>query len=361
VPLDNVLGSLPVLSLAAGLVGGGVVARLTIPIARARGVLDLPGKLKCHNQPTPRLGGVGIVIGMTLGVLLSTSALSGTVAFLVGGLLVALTGLVDDIHGLSPGLKVAGVVVGGLSFLLLSWPGLAPRSLSLTSQLLAFVGLTLTICYLVNSFNLLDGMDGLAAGVAAIAAAFLSVMAYLQASQELLTLAWSLGGACLGFLFLNLPPARTFMGDVGSLFLGFAVSSIAVELNCRLPLSIPRLVGTGLVLAVPIADTLFSIVRRLARRHGVFSGDRLHLYDAIFHRTESVWGTLLAMWGLSAVLGLLGIAASLVSPIVSLAIAAAGGLGLLFLGTSLGSLVLPRARGGLDRFSESTHVREGEG
>lgn len=360
-PLDNgVLGSLPLLSLAAGLAGGGVVTRLTIPIARARGVLDLPGKLKSHNQPTPRLGGVGIVIGTILGVLLTTSAGPATAAFLVGGLLVALTGMVDDIRGLAPGLKLAGVVVGALSFLLLAWPGLAPRALSLTSQLLAFAGLTLTICYLVNSFNLLDGMDGLAAGVAAIAGAFLSVLAYLQASQELVTLAWSLGGACLGFLLLNLPPARTFMGDVGSLFLGFAVSSIAVELNCRLPLSIPRLVGTGLILAVPIADTLFSILRRLATRHDVFSGDRLHLYDTIFHRTESVWRTLPAVWGLSAVLGLLGIVASLVSPIMSLAIGAAGGLGLLFLGASLGSLVLPRARG-LDRLSESTHVRQGEG
>jgi UDP-GlcNAc:undecaprenyl-phosphate GlcNAc-1-phosphate transferase len=249
-------------------------------IASRLGAMDVPGELAIHSRPLPRTGGLAMLVAFLAAV--TYAWWSGTIAIgqssvlwglVAGGVLIALAGLLDDLRQISPLLKfllqfLAASVAMGL--------GVQVRFLPL-----AGVGLALTLLYLVgsaNALNLLDGMDGLAGGVAFIAALSFGLVAAVRGNGLVAALALALGGAVLGFLPFNLPQARLFMGDTGSLFLGFTLAALGALLTDR-PYS-PLCFAVPLtVLGVLILDTALAMARRFRRQDDVFSGDREHTYD----------------------------------------------------------------------------------
>ena len=259
-------------------------------VQRRRAFVDIPNDRSSHAAPTPRGGGVGIVAAVGVGACVwllmqpsSDIAPSALAGLFFGALIVAATGLVDDMRRVSAVFKLAGqalaaaiAVAFGLSFERLYVPGLGMVALGPVGPIATFLWLVA----MTNAYNFMDGLDGIAGGVAVIAAAFLAVIAVAAGAGTLAGLAAVLSAASLGFLVFNLPPARVFMGDVGSQFLGFAFAALAVLLA-------QSDASGGLVYVVPILlihfifDTVFTFIRRLARRENVVSAHRSHLYQRL--------------------------------------------------------------------------------
>jgi len=276
-------------------VAGRVAARL--------GAMDVPGELSIHTRPIPRTGGLAILGGFVAAMagawwrgLLPGGHSQVWMGILMGCTVIAIVGLLDDVRHISPILKFLGqflaasIAIGmGVQIHFLPWHG---------------VGLTLTLLCLVggcNAINLLDGMDGLAGGVSFIAALALGLMGLMEGYLPVVLLAGALAGATLGFLPFNFPRARIFMGDTGSLFLGFALSCVMILFSntSSNPL---YFAASLLVLGVPVLDTALALLRRFLLRRHLFSGDRDHVYDILARRMESR-AVVLTIWAITALLG----------------------------------------------------------
>ncbi len=301
------------LLLAFGLVflGTPLVKKLAYKIK----ALDQPAQRKVHHQPMPRLGGLAICLGFWLTVLLTTEMNSGLYGLLGGGLLITLVGIIDDIKGVTARQKLAVQIVAacivmyaGVRVDFVTHPVKGVISLSYWSYpltLLWIIGIT-------NAVNLIDGLDGLAAGVSAIAAVTLGVIAYLETSQQTAMLAFILAASIFGFLKYNFHPAQIFMGDTGSLFLGFNLSVLAI-IGLTKSATIISLFLPVVILGVPILDTLFAIVRRYFGGKPIFSADKEHLHHRLLRLGLSHEHTVLAMYGVSVVLSFSAIIMALVT------------------------------------------------
>lgn len=247
-------------ALAVSLVGTPFARRLAIRI----GLVDQPAARKVHRVPVPLMGGVAIWLALVAALMLFTDRfnLPQLGAILLGGTIVAVTGLVDDRVGLSPYLKLGGQLVATIPLLV---AGVRVESATPWPE----VNLALTVLWVVgvtNAVNLLDNMDGLAAGVAAIASGFFLVLAAASGQFLVASLSAAVAGACLGFLRFNfLAPARIFMGDAGSLLLGFLLAAIGIKLRFENDPAVTVLIPL-LVLGVPIFDTTLVTLSRLRRK-----------------------------------------------------------------------------------------------
>ena len=255
-----------------------VVTPLVLRLALHREVLDAPGDRKVQDSPVPYLGGLAIVAGFSA-MVFAAAALSRNGSVLVDlgvllgtGLVLALMGLADDLRGgLSPLLRLlveigAGVVVyQSSSGALLGGP--------------AWVDLTVTVLWVVgitNAFNLLDNMDGLSAGIAAIAAASFCLLAAVHGQYLVAGLAAATAGCAAGFLRHNFHPARIYMGDAGSLFLGYLLAVLGLKITLLgTPATVAAFVPI-LVLGVPILDTTLVTWQRLTHRRSPLQGGRDH-------------------------------------------------------------------------------------
>ncbi len=272
---------------------------LVIRLADRKGWYDLPNGRKVHTSPLPRLGGVGIfaalLVALLVGVALSTPR-GGTEVFgfdrrllfvLAGFLLIFATGLVDDFRNLRAPLKfllqvVAGALVtlGGFTINDLGLPGLAPLHLG-------WVAWPLTVLWLVglsNAMNLVDGVDGFAGAITAAAAAALGATALAQGRFGAALVACCLLGAAVGFLVYNVPPARIFMGDSGSLLLGFVLATLPLLRGSGQPDGITLtldLAATVAVLGLPVLDTATAIVRRIRAGLPIHHPDKHHLHHKL--------------------------------------------------------------------------------
>jgi len=292
-----------------------IAAAVTFAVARRRFLMDVPNARSSHAAPVPRSGGLGIVTATILGVVVlgldGHPALlrdSGFFAVLIGGLIAAAGGLADDIRTRSFVFKfavqlvAAGLTIAmGLALDTLYVPGLGPVHLGMFGPLITLlwmVGLT-------NAYNFMDGIDGLAGGTAVIAAVFLTLAALLIKEFNEAALASTLAAASLGFVIFNLPPARVFMGDVGSQFVGFAFAALGVVVARDDP------TGT-LAFLVPlllfhfIFDTLVTAGRRWWRGEKVTQAHRSHLYQrltppgASHGRTTAFLSTIAVLQGVGA-------------------------------------------------------------
>lgn len=309
------------------LLGGAVALILSIllaPLARGMGwrlgILDRPNSLSIHAVPVPRTGGVAVFLGMAGGVL-AASLLGAELAFgpllavvsCVG--LVSLIGLADDAYGLAPRIKlVLSLGVALLAFVAGLQMGTFPVPLSLPLTLLILVGAA-------HAMNLLDGMNGLAAGVGAIAALFLGALAWVQGALGAALLAGCLAGACGGFLPYNARRASLFLGDSGSLVLGFTLAALAITLSAE-PGALRWPLAAGLALGLPALDMALAVARRVSRRQGLFAGDREHIYDLVHRQGMGTGKVVLVMYGLALLFGLSGLAAAALPLWASLALAA---------------------------------------
>lgn len=263
-----------------------LLAVAIVPLVRQicirRRLYDSPGPLKIHCRPVPRLGGVAIAL--SLGITLALASRGGTSArlpwqFVVALAMIWLTGLIDDLRGLSPAIRVVAQIAGAA----LLWQG-GWRLPWLNSGAASLATLALFVVAFVNAFNFLDGADGVAAGVASLVALAYLLHAGAASSVFASSLAAAFAGVCLGFIVYNVPPATIFMGDSGSTVLGFTVASLSLDFYHANPPSAPNAVFPLVVAALPLLDATLAVVRRLQNRKSPFYGDRSHFYDLLLQR-----------------------------------------------------------------------------
>ncbi len=258
-----------------------------IGFSRKRKLLDVPNKRSSHRVPKPRLGGVAIVTAFyaTVATLYAlgydpfpTNRLAA--GFLAGGGLLALMGIVDDLHHLNALLKLL-LQVAAASAVVASGGVLSELRLPLIGLLeLGWISVPVTVLWIVaiiNFYNFIDGLDGLAAGVGMIAALFLVLIGTFTVSSSLTMIYLVLAGSCLGFLRYNFPPARIFMGDTGSTFIGYSFAVLAVIGSGA---GVPVFV-TVLLLAGVVGDAALTLIKRVIARERIFVPHRTHYYQRL--------------------------------------------------------------------------------
>jgi len=297
--------SVTIVALMTSLLAGRVATRLGPRL----GAMDRPKPLSIHSIPTPRTGGLAVVFGFLVAVgcaLLFAPGLSANdrttlLGLVIAGVVVASIGLLDDMGRIPTGVEVSALLLPALLVVLLGLKvGFLP---------LAYVSIPLTFFYLVggvSAMNLVDGMNGLAGGVAAIACPFLILLGVGQGDPVGTVLSLALLGAVVGFLPHNFPRANVFLGDNGSLFLGFMLAILAIRVSSQ-PYHLGSFLAPILILGVPVGDTFLAILRRIFNRGKVLSGDRRHTYDLLRARGLGDVATVLVMWGIAALGGLVGL------------------------------------------------------
>ena len=260
---------------------------LTIPfsswLGSRVGAIDLPGEIKIHSQPIPRLGGLGILLTfvLSLGGLLVIMDVSVPVYRQLGVLFallfcLAIIGFLDDLRNLTPWLRF--VVEGIIGVLLV---------LSVVGTEISWIVLVVAwfwVVGLVNAYNFLDGMDGLAGSVATVNLLALATMLLISGNEFLAIVASTLALATCGFLRYNWPPATIFMGDIGSLCLGFVISALSLVLVVNENFSANAIVAVTLAAILPLGDLIATVFRRFINGKSLFQGDRGHFYDLLVDR-----------------------------------------------------------------------------
>ena len=290
-------------AFAGSLILSFILTPLFKKIAIRYDILDKPTPLKNHTIPVPYLGGGAIFLAFFLSVLLWGIAKTGyskeLFSIILGGGIIVLLGLVDDIRKLSPWTKFFVQLIASLVLIL--------NGMKLTIQVLpAFLNLTLTVLWVIgitNAFNIIDVMDGLSAGVAFIASGIFFIIALMTGNMAVGIMSASLCGATFGFLRYNFKPAQIFMGDMGSGFLGFIISAIAIQESYTTTNYI-ALFSPLLILAVPIYDTLLVIYMRIKKGRPVFKGSRDHFALRLVALGLNERKTVLVTYGISLILGI---------------------------------------------------------
>ena len=231
-------------------------------LAPRLGLVDQPNSRKLHVSPTPLMGGVAMYGGIILALLIFQESfrVDQLVSILIGATWMSFLGVWDDRWGIAPLIKLAGQVVGAL-FLVLN--GIQVDFLP--GEVLDVIVTVVWVVGITNAINLLDNMDGLSGGIVATAAAYFLLMAVMSGQYLVGALAAALLGGCLGFLIYNFNPASIFMGDTGSLFLGFLLAALAIKLRFPANRAIVTWMVPVMALGVPILDTSLVFVSRLRR------------------------------------------------------------------------------------------------
>jgi UDP-GlcNAc:undecaprenyl-phosphate/decaprenyl-phosphate GlcNAc-1-phosphate transferase len=322
----------------------GAVALLTplVRLASRRfGAIDQPSDRKVHPRPTPTLGGVGLLLGVVVGLAVAwfvpvfrplfrrSSDLQGTLA---GGVVICVIGAIDDVRNLSVPSKVAGQVLAagvlilfGVELLFFWFP--FGQGIVIVGSDLAVPLTVVWVLILVNAVNLIDGLDGLAAGIVAIGAVSFFIWTYASPSPFTGTISTAAllsaitAGVCVGFLPWNFHQARIFMGDSGSMLLGLLLASATISgvghnlapsggdlAAFAIPVAIP-----AIVLAVPLLDVALAIFRRLRRGRPVFAPDKEHIHHQLQEIGHTHRRTVLIMYLWSVLLAGSGLAVSFIN------------------------------------------------
>jgi UDP-GlcNAc:undecaprenyl-phosphate GlcNAc-1-phosphate transferase len=256
--------------------------------ARILGVVDEPGDTRrLHVRPVPRLGGIALLLGIFVPALAFLPLDGPYRGILLGAAVATTVGAIDDFRGLpwwgklAGQLAAGGIAIGfGVNVDRFTFPGFGSQELP---DWFSGPATLVWIVAIMNMVNFLDGMDGLAAGICAIAGSTFAVIGLSLGSADAALLAAIVAGACFGFLHHNFYPARIFMGDSGALLLGFLLATLAVEGLVKTA-ALATLVLPLIVLAIPIIDTSFVFVKRMKYRRPIYAADRAHLH----HRFLSI-------------------------------------------------------------------------
>jgi len=280
----------------------GIVVLLTPAVggmARLLGAVDNPDERRLNRRPIPRLGGLAIFLGILVPALAFLDLSGESRGVLLGAAVATVVGAVDDFRGLTPPVKLGGQLVAasippafGVWIDHFTFPFLGVVDLP------AWVGVPLSMLFIVavmNMVNFLDGLDGLAAGVCAIAGTTYAVLALSLGKADPAILSAVVAGSCLGFLRHNFFPARIFMGDSGALCLGFILASVSIQGLLKTASTVVLLLPL-LVLAVPIIDTSFVVAKRLKHGQPVYGADRSHLHHRFLNIGFSQRRAALTMW-----------------------------------------------------------------
>ena len=275
------------------------------------GAIDVPDhKRHIHDHPIPRMGGLAIFFGFLLSVLLFADITTEVRGILLGAIVIVATGALDDVLNLKPGTKflvqiIAAViaVAHGVVIRVMMNPNVFSKS---ESVLLGWLAVPITILWIVgitNSVNLIDGLDGLAVGVSTISCITILVVALRVAEPNVAIIVAALAGACIGFMPYNLNPAKIFMGDTGSLLLGYVLSTVSV-LGLFKFYTVVTFVVPVLALAVPLSDTVFAFVRRIVHGQSPFQADRGHFHHKLMDLGLNQKQAVAILYAVSAALGL---------------------------------------------------------
>ena len=267
------------------------------------GAMDIPDARKVHKKPIPRLGGLGIYCGFLLGYILFGEMSTKMNAILIGSFIIIITGIFDDIKPMPAKIKflfqlIAAAVVAFYGQILLK--DLSAFGLSFHFGNFSYLITILFIVGIINCINLIDGLDGLAAGLSSIYFITIGIVIVFWKNSFGLdaVITFIMLGSTLGFLCHNFNPAKIFMGDTGSMFLGYMIAIIAL-LGFKNVTMTTLLVPIGL-LVVPIMDTLFAIVRRIVNHHPISMPDKCHLHHQLLNLGLSHRNVVLVIYLLDA-------------------------------------------------------------
>ena len=308
-------GLLVIFAFIVALIISYAATPLTIRLAFKINALDVPNDTRrMHKKPTPRIGGIAIVYGFLISIFCFSSFAhdgklnTSLIGILLGAVIIAVLGFLDDLKPKRAILKF------GIQIIAAAIPVfLGVRVIAITNPFtdlmirvpdwISYGGSILWIVGVTNAVNLIDGLDGLAAGVSSIAAVALLAILLMQhnINATMMVLTAALAGACFGFLPFNFNPAKTFMGDVGATFLGFTLGCISIQgpFKTYVSFMIPFL-----IIGLPIFDTVFAILRRLAKGQGIMTPDRGHMHHRLIDSGFSHKTTVIILYTLSAVLAI---------------------------------------------------------
>ncbi|MBQ6860118.1 MAG: UDP-N-acetylglucosamine 2-epimerase (non-hydrolyzing) [Clostridia bacterium] len=295
-----------------------IVAPLMIKFAFKVGAVDVPkDERKIHSKPMPRIGGLSFIFGFFVAIIFSLLTVEfdtsvNLFGFFVGAGIVAAVGFLDDIYHIKPWQKLLGqvvaailVIISGLRICYINIPFFSTiyglnDALSVIITFFWIIGVT-------NALNLIDGLDGLATGVSAIATLALTIVFILNGSGELpIIITAALLGGLIGFLPYNFNPAKTFMGDTGSNFLGFTLATVSM-IGMAKTYTLMAIIIPVVILGLPIFDTLFAICRRVLHHKSIMEADRGHVHHKLIDAGLSQKQAVLVLYGVTALLGILAV------------------------------------------------------
>lgn len=305
-------------ALAISIAVAFATAPLSIKIAQKLGVIDKPKDARrVHKNPTPRFGGMAIFLGSMAAMLIPAGMNNKIVVAMAGGLLMYLLGITDDILDIKPIVKflgqliiASGVYAFGVRISFISnYFGMTPNGSNANVILSEGVAYAITVLWIVgitNAVNLMDGLDGLAAGSVAIMSLCLAYIAYIHGmrlgSMPVCIALVAVAGGCIGFLPYNFSPAKTFMGDGGALYLGYMIAVLSVISPLKRATVVGALIPM-LTLAVPIFDTLFAMLRRMLRHESIMKADKGHLHHHLMAAGFGQRRSVLIMYGIVGIMG----------------------------------------------------------
>ena len=267
-------------------------------IANHVGAMDIPDKRKVHTTPMPRLGGLGIYAGFLLGYMIFGEQTPTMNSILIGSFVLLVTGIIDDIKPMKASHKLIGQLIAAL--IVVFYGNLLLRDISFFGMYINFglLAYPITLIFIlgcINCLNLIDGLDGLAGGISAIFFLTIGIIAYFQGRIGLsVVITFIMFGSTLGFLIHNFHPAKIFMGDSGSMFLGFIISVITL-------LGFKTIISTSIIiplciLIVPILDTLCAIIRRKLKGESIGTPDKSHFHHQLLRRNYGVSITVIIIY-----------------------------------------------------------------
>lgn len=307
----------PWMKLVAVIIVAFLISFGTTPIVKAFatkvGAMDVPRDARrVHDHPIPRMGGLAIFLGFLLSVLLFVEITTEVRGILLGLILIVATGILDDIVSLNAWVKLAAqlaaaliAVLHGVVIHFFMHPNVFLEGNVLNIGWFAYPITILWIVGITNSVNLIDGLDGLAVGVSTISCITILVAVLLTGGVDpsVPLLIAALAGSCIGFMPYNLNPAKIFMGDTGSLMLGYTLSTVSV-LGLFKFYTVVTFVVPVLALAVPLSDTVFAFCRRILHGQSPFKADRGHFHHKLMDLGLSQKQSVAILYAISAILGL---------------------------------------------------------
>jgi len=249
--------------------------------------VDVPSERKIHTKPMPSLGGLAISISFSISALICLEFNPVFKAFLVGLIVITITGVIDDIWHIPSPVKFAGEIAASLLFIYLS--GIVIVSFgdligtgSIGTGRYAIPVTVFCMVGVINALNFADGLDGLAGGICAVACLFLAYFSFISGNQFYLILIVAIFGSLIGFLYYNRYPAKVFMGDTGSLVLGYILSVICILLvQATNGSSLVLPISMAIVMGLPIVDTVLVMTNRMLHGKSPFKPDKIHLHDRL--------------------------------------------------------------------------------
>jgi len=290
-----------------------LIAFVVTPIVKVLAVkikaIDIPNDTRrIHTKPIPRLGGLAIFFAFIIGVLIFSELTKEIFGIILGTFFIVLLGIIDDIKSLKPIVKLVGQII--IAFIPICFD-IVIKGANFFGTYIEFgvFSIPLTILWIVsltNALNLIDGLDGLACGVATISSITILIFAITNSDFSIIILLAILTGACLGFLPYNSNPAHIFMGDTGALFLGYVLSLISImgffKLNAVVSFFTPFL-----IFALPLFDTLSAVIRRFKNKQSPFTADKNHLHHKLLYIGFSQKKSVYILYSFSALFGISGL------------------------------------------------------